>query len=1543
MAGGIRFLVCVVCLATVSTLGAWPVEMLIRQPGFVQPGNPGSGQRSSSVITDRQQSQRLQQVQKFIEEKNYDAAFVPLRMIIEAKNDAFVLPDPADKTTANLPGRVTLTTIKQQIDKAMSRMPAEGRRAYQLRFGNVASGQVEEAIRANRIDQLNEVVRLYFHTSAGANAAFALGSYYMDRSEFSTAARLFERIRNVSWYRDRLEPLLSIKTATCWHRAGMRDEARRVLVDLKSHVNSKPVSLGGKQIELFTQDSQAVAWLESIAGKAADSTLTANHDWLVHLGNPSRSALSSTSTPAQTAGWIFPLLPADGESDSAARNLVTQSDGNEEELSNEFDPGSIDIATLADGLWRKRQRNRVSSIPAMQALMSRGIVVFRTLKKLTAVDASTGEVRWQSFLNDVGYEQITGDQNRVSNSPANAQKANMESLLQNRLWRDATWGVISSDGRYVYTVDEYVDLSTARTAMARMPGFFSNPFTSQVNRLVAYELESGRLMWEVGGSHSDYELKDAGTFFLGAPLPMSGRLFCTIQEGGEIRLAEIDPQNGNIVWSQSLAPVPQAAMLDLSRWKSGASPASDGSVIVCPTTTGSVVAVDLAQRQLLWQYRYRPMTTSLSQGRQMIMFQMMRQRNMATSGSDPMDEDRWIDNVPRIHGGQVLMTPVDGNELLSLNLLTGELNWQVPRDDSLYVAATWKQAAIVVGRSKVFAVSLRDGQKLWKQSTPIPHPSGRGTQSGRFYHLPLTSGEVATIDLANGMILTKTRIHPDRVPGNLTASQGTMVSLSHDGLIAFRNEQDVSDQLKQQLVKDANDADALATRGRMRLHAGYIEDGLADLKESLKIDDDLSLREQLVDTMLEQLRVDFAKHRGSADKLEALVVNETQRQRFHRQFADGLLIADEPVAAFREYLNLAGPTSKGADSMFEQPSIKVSGDAWMSGRFQGLLNSGQETAAIDKIVKEQFDTSLAADNVKVLRRFVRSFDGHQLSDVARRKLVDRLTGEANSLERERVLRQLQHADDTTLNAFATSQLAELYLDRGRFALARNEIKQLESQFASVDLGNSKNGKQLAEQLRSDAGFDKEPTPYPWPKFTTVKQSSPQRSMVRTFPVNVFDRSGTENRWMIQLDYRRTNIIALDQRGVEQWKLDISGEGLTQPNPYTNSMHILPSIAVLTLGNRFMVIDIRDPKSPKVLWRRNLYQPLAQANMMSVRVQPRANGIFQAMTPNGGMAGTVYVQREECIVYSVGKKLHCADSLTGEILWTRENFDPESIVTGDADFVIQRVRGQQSLSVISTRDGSPVRHVEIAGRQVLLRNFGRMGLYSEFLEDQRVLSFVDMSNGQKKWQRKFSLTAEVDMMSNDNVAVLERGGHLLILNTQSGTPILESETGIKEKVLSFSVIPNREQYILLTRLPNEDETVLRVDGLTRSQILVHGPVMAFDRKTGRQLWKTEIQHRSLGAEMPLELPLMVFAARLQRTTKTPNGQRFHSEAHVQLLDPRTGKIVHTEEQPRIYGAYEIEPAVAQNRINVRFNGLMLSVDYTNKPPEEPKPEAPKKEE
>jgi len=293
------------------------------------------------------------------------------------------------------------------------------------------------------------------------------------------------------------------------------------------------------------------------------------------------------------------------------------------------------------------------------------------------------------------------------------------------------------------------------------------------NCLAARELRTqGKLRWQVGGMTGEDEPKLAGAFFLGPPLPLLGRLYALAEfRGQEIRLVALSPKTGELEWSQQLAVVEAPVGNDGFRRNAGATPSFADGVLVCPTSAGAVVGMDLTTRSLLWGYQY-PRVQQYAGDR------FVNARLAIYPGTERRSNERWTDATVTIAEGRVLVTPVETDQLYCLSLSDGKELWKRDRAGTVYVACIHDGRAILVGRNSVSAVTMEDSKKAWTADLELPPhslPSGRGFYSGDHYYLPLTSGEVAKIDLRAGKIVEQSKSRSGAIPGNLVAYRGSVL------------------------------------------------------------------------------------------------------------------------------------------------------------------------------------------------------------------------------------------------------------------------------------------------------------------------------------------------------------------------------------------------------------------------------------------------------------------------------------------------------------------------------------------------------------------------------------------------------------------------------------------------------------------------------------------------------------------------------------------------------------------------------------------------
>ena len=419
----------------------------------------------------------------------------------------------------------------------------------------------------------------------------------------------------------------------------------------------------------------------------------------------------------------------------------------------------------------------------------------RSFGRLAGFDLRTGADQWASPT-DRTLEMILGDGQFAMNGLLNV-------FTYQRLWTDKTAAGLVSDGRFVFAI-ENEGLASPVLGMIR-----------STNSLTAYHAPgtkgNGRIAWTLGG-----RLRPAvprvpmrGTFLLGPPLAVGGKLYCIAESEGEIRLLVVDSNRlaveglpksvvtarNRLVWHATLAQASQSISADLRRRILGTTPAESGGMIVCPTGEGMCVAVDLFQQRAAWAFDARPTSRPSPEG---------SRRPTQTNTS------QWLgDSTVTVVDDRILFSPANPPAIFCLNRDDGSLLWESRRDfrdqakppnerhdSGVYLAGAWngriavvEHAMIRTGFFRVLVVSsavrildLQTGKKL--HSVRIDKPSGYGVIVDGVLYQPTAKQRIAKVDLSNGSASTVSTPH-GRTFVNLICVRGQIIAQSPEWLDVF--------------------------------------------------------------------------------------------------------------------------------------------------------------------------------------------------------------------------------------------------------------------------------------------------------------------------------------------------------------------------------------------------------------------------------------------------------------------------------------------------------------------------------------------------------------------------------------------------------------------------------------------------------------------------------------------------------------------------------------------------------------------------------------
>ena len=1458
----------------------------------------------------RRLTQMMQKAEELLQEKKLLEAVQLLQKVVES---------PEDFLSDNLSRQQQFISLKTEAELKIGRLSKNARKEYEREFGTTAASLLNQALKTNDVELLEEIAGRFFHTAAGYKASHRMASYYLDHAQPVSAVRHFNRLLRYPQAVKKWEPLLTLKTAISYLQMDEPDESLSLLKRLRQKSPKQKLSVGGEEIPWFGSDAQALGWLNAFAEQHVQSLAAGVETWTMFRGSPARNVESPPASPLGLIEWSYPTIGDQKEktdTEAFSKNWISE--------------------TL-----EQRRNKEILALPAMHPLVVGNVVVFRTLSRLKAVDLTSGQLLWATALPDPAFKLLNKLKPSANGQTVTSQQTSLRMLLAQRSWSDLTAGTLSTDGKNVYALEHLGMLGPYQNQRT----LTRNPLAaSSDNRLVAYELVTGKVKWEIGGPRVEFELDLAGAFFLGPPLPIDDSLFCLAENSGEIRLLELNPQNGQVVGSQSVY-LPEYSLKEYStRRLTGLSPSYCAGVIICPTTSGSIIAIDVKKKRILWAFQYRQEDERPSHTfRRMAVNSNMMRRN----GFSLDEDDHWLDTSITVVKDRILLTPHDADSLYCISLFDGKLLWQRPRNQAIYLETDDRGLVILVGRSQVEAIQLADGRPAWSEPTPISAPSGRGFRTLNTYVLPLSSGEIASIELKTGRIRAHSKLPNGQVPGNLISSRGTMISQSELSVTAFRPLEKVTTEIEQALAKNSNDSNALTMRGELRLHQGKEQQAMGDLALANKLDSkNLQARSLIVKNLQEGLRFNFTRYRNSKSVIDQMISNPQERAAFYRLYADSLLKIGEKKQAFQEYLKLTN--SQFVDNSFEQigGNLSVRRDRWVTTRINELLQSANdvERAEMDKEILARFETITKATNKNSLSSLISFFNLHPQGEVYLRRLLENDQSRHTAIERETILKHLQQSANPQSAGFAIAKQVQLLLDTGRPQESIPLIQQLAKDFSEVVCLNGQTGKELSENWLQDARIESILSRKPaWlVGQINIKRSQSEIPAQRSFSVQL----ETEGHSFLEIgslriDQQKNFLLALDQSGSRLWEFSFQDQGIVVPQVYGNSARIHGHLMVLILGNQFLVLDLSvSEKPPQLLWKQALVDEIDPALNRSIRILRVEIGgglrKLEIRDPYGRYMGRLGPVNDQTLVFQKGTHLYVAESLTGNIIWERRNVPRGTHLFGDLQHVIAVQPLTNRATVYRLSDGTELDNIPLEefGQRLMVQGRNIVTWTSD--KDHWLLKCTDILSGELIWQQTFAQKSRVTVIENQELAVLEQQekepgtAKFSIWDAATGTQRLASSVDPETDLAEILVLRSQNRYTLLTNGNGGKIRNMQVIGGGFSSRKINGKAYGFNRKTGQQIWATRIDRQAISMHVPAEFPLLIFHTNRYQFLRAP-GQSFNKNMFsILVLDQRNGKIVLQEDRPKLSNSLEVDTNPESQRIDLLFDKDRIELTLTDKP-------------
>lgn len=1519
-------------------LGPKPPPPVLKTTPFA-PGDVGPNGRSDKTPDpdardhidarapkDRKQADLLKKTAAAIEKGDWSNALDLLQTVLNQDQDG------VERSTGE-----GWLSVRERALRLMRKFPAEIVQTFRQRWEAEARRRLDEATHAGRVDQVANVALRFLWTDAGQLAADCLGARHLDRAEAELATIWFQRLLDVA------APVTKnrrwqLRAALAARLAGNESQADRWLNGNDGEKNQDEVKVDEFERASIGGESLLVGdWWKLLKTNVIATRPQA--DWPMYFGASNRAATFEKGTPLLVPRWTQSLT--------------------------QFQPIQQQIEMLVED-WHDVNR---STMTVSQPLLVNGLVVLRTLSGVQVFDLQHGELRW-STADRWPAEALANSKTTVAVQPnvnvnvwagarfgvttdGSGQGVDQNGLAQ-LMFLNGNFGQLSSDGRQLFVVEDETFMGSAvlnawgaDTDLARRDPLRRN-WSS--NRLVSYDLHNGQFLWSVGGATSTEALQAelTGVFFFGAATPDGDDLFVIGERDGEVRLYCLELSTGKPRWSQLLALAELSISRDPVRRSFMAQVAISDGVVVCPTTVGWITAVDRASHQLLWVHRYSQPQISNGAGRRM--------QNQALTA--PLNwGQRWLTATPVIVGESVVYTPqevVDESgsvsRVICLGLHDGRSRWAKPKASHwLALNGVADGKVLLVGHNQFVALSLADGKDLWNVPVALGDGilSGLGCIAGDQWHLPLSSGQLWTIGLKDGALVSKQWGPPKTLLGNLSMSRGGLISVHATGISCFEQRESIAAEI-QKLKKDApNNPLALMSEALILLRSRDSDGAwklLQEIREEL-VPAELRTRyrdvcREVLTTMI-QFRPDA--HSAELLHLERLIDSAADRLVWQRlklmelrgrngMVAVNAAIGDRPQRELVEALDLLLGMARGdLEQTMIVPTIperSVRLSAWLSGQLLEVWTamSPEVRASVESQIMEEVSDSVGdraqRDDSRELRQQAMALFGfHPAMQELRWREIEELVAEKDFSQAELALLRVTEADDPSEVARAWQRLVALYLAHNLKQDAAQAAERLK-RMGAVTLPDKMTAAQFVGQEIAAGRLATSAVSTPsWGTFNfRMDRALSAQNLNEAQECSVSDSSWPffmTERWQYQAARvgmaTQRLIVSGNEKEQSTWSLPLRQK---PTSPFGGG------VAIRTVGHEMLVyhgevFHMLSPIDRRVMWTRptesraNYFDPQQAARRLPVPMLLTHEFVARSADPSeeAQRNGLLTLCSSELVAYRGRRSLTVVDAATGTWRWTLRDVpnDVRFQVTRDLIF-LSSAKWPNGL-LLRSHDGS-----ELPLDETTRTNFqnskislgGDLIVVTRTNQNDKAEVAVERWNPLRRasiWKQHFAVTDQFTWLDVQTLVTLgvDHSLKLTDLDTgeqrKMGSVKASDSTGRNQR---RSVVADRDRLFVVVAA---DQQNANNDNLS---IPANGTIYAFDRRVGGELWQQKVENQNLVIQQFAASPVLFFSSRRadQRQPRFGQINQFNQQvtSNLLLLDKQTGRKLFEETFPNPYGNF-----------------------------------------
>lgn len=1465
---------------------------------------------------DLKVEQMMRAAEIAIQRNEWKAAQELLQRLLDLPEDSLHrLPDGRWQSVRRTANQLLGTAPKQLLDD------------YRTQYSGLAQQLLNEARRSGNTSDYVSVASRFLHTPAGAEAANYLGSLHFDRGEFGLAANWFDDIARSSAALS-LDGAWRMKAALANQRAGDLSTSQKLLESLEK--------VPGQRVNLGVGGIDPSKWLGGVNASLPKRSLVMN-DWTQIYGSVSRQGTVTGSEPLLAPVWNVPLT-----SSHEVRRRVN---------------------------WILQDLVDQDRTPVMAAtpLVVAGKVIYRDLRGVRSVDIETGKTLWES-LEGVSAERILGGlptsqldgrsgfrvRGMFQNDFNEYQGQSVEyHPLASLMFRDGIYGTLSSDGRQVFVIEDLGILS--RNQPGQQWGWdgtneSQDPFgvTWKTNRLVSYDLKTGRPRWSIGGTESleSFDLPLAGSFFYGVPAVDGDELLVVAGKGDDVRLWSLDRATGVPRWSQLIAYTDTKIEQDIGRRWYTAQVAADGGVIVCPTTVGWLVAVDRMRQSVLWAHRYLPPSGS---GERDPNTQFVPQRDL---------NSQWSPAAPIISGNIVVYTPPEEPIILALNLLDGKILWEKNKESGVYLAGVFDDRVVIANRSDFTALNLQTGKTLWTMSLGDTHPSGRGQAVGDHYYLPLNNGELRVVDLKTGKEVSRSFVPMSHPPlGNLAMHRGKLIALGTQGVVGFGQRDAVTAEIQRRKALDPTDAWALLREAEMHLlnreHAIALPLLLSDKTDGLTADEVARRHSEVIECLAAVIRQDPKSHETELAELGRRANTDSEKRLHQELTADHLVATSKFLQAFEVLWSLRDSSDSDTSvTRSDNAQITMSTKVWLRSRLQELwtASAGTDREQVDqRIVGIVQDSNAASPSIRQQTASILAF--HPAGLELRMALIEKMAEAGDFAGAQLSLLPLAEGTDKVIAARATEQLGRLMEQFQLPADATYYYQILENDFADLTLTDGTRVADRVKRLRADGKLvsSTKPRGPAWDQRPLelvqgpVQYTPPAQEIASRTSLPFFDPLVVE----VQMQEQR---LAFEQlsNGLFSWLVPLRSSQRNQGDGYAATAFLGHQLALI---NRDMLHFV-SPVEKRLLWTKALddsgeggpfWRHAARPPTAPMATASR-NADQMALLQQAAFSGRLAAAQPNYICVFGRRSISVLDPRTGERQWRKLGIPQFAQVVGNREMVCVVPQDRSQAEAYRATDGKPLK-IENLGTMLgnslqmrddsllLLEAASSIGFLS-FGAPKTILRLHQPLTGQDRWRADFPAGALVTLLDENELLVVPRDGKAERIDVASGKRMpleaIAADDMKGRRIESFGLTDDDHIYFVANVM---DVTGFHHYGESLPSVRANGVIVAWNKSDGKLAWRQEVKNQNLVVDRFRSMPVMLFVTRSWQQ----KGNVSFGTLSVQAIHKQSGKVLHNSTSPSMYsGFHSLDINLSEPCIELKSYNLRMRLVPTNEPVAEAKP-------